>query len=231
MANFGIITISYRREKVLQLFLSSIQRLRTELDSYIPVVVVGDVEHEDLCRRYFVEHIAMKNHPASQKFNRGVEYMRSIGVDYICIMGSDDIMSTDLAKNLISAMEKGIDLIGINTIFFYSADGKHRGKLLRLHSEGQIYGVARCIKMSVVEKAFPLWKKDSSWGMDGDCLKSILPFVETKAVVDGVCVDVKTEQSLNKITMWLQKIPALSDPKIFYNTLSPEEKQLLNEIE
>jgi hypothetical protein len=227
---FGIVSISYRRTEVLHLFLSSIKRLRSEIGIDFPVVVVGDEEHKDICDNYSVHHITQENHPATRKWNTGVEFLMMMDCEYVIILGSDDIMSTDLLKNLIKEMEKGTDLIGINKVYFYAGDGKFKGTLRELLAPKSILGVARTIRRGIIAQAGTLWKVDKSWGMDHICLRSILPYVKTRAIVEGVLVDVKTHESLNKFTFWVSKIPSASPVKIFHDILGEEEKQLLAQL-
>ena len=216
----------------MELFCASIQRLRTELDMFIPCVIVGDAEHYEICSKYHITHIAMDNHPATRKWNAGVDYLKSLGVDYYLISGSDDLMSADLIKNLMARMEQGIDLIGINTIYFYSTDDRHRGRMRKLIAQGQILGVARCISKRVAEAVGGnLWNIDKSWGMDGICLKNILPHVKSRAIVQGFCCDLKSQrESLNKFSYWQGRIPDSEDPKQLYEILSEEELRLLIQI-
>jgi len=226
---FGIITISFKRKKVLQLFLASIKRLRQEVE-YFPCVVVGDEDHKDLCGQYGVHHITQDNHPATRKFNTGVDYLMGIGCEYALVMGSDDIMSTDLLKNLMAEMEKGYDLIGISQIYFYAGDGKFKGKLRYLVTHGQYLGVARCIHRRIIEMVGTVWNIDKSWGMDGVALRNIMSHIKTKKLVNGVCVDVKTADNMNKWTFWLHRVDTTCPSEIFYDIMGEEEKQLLNEI-
>jgi hypothetical protein len=226
---FGIITISYERKTVLKLFLASIKRLRTEINLNFPVVCVGDAEHSGLCEAYDVHHIAQANHPATRKWNTGVDYMMNLGVTYCVILGSDDIVATNLATNLIAKMETGVDLVFIYSIYFYGGDGKYRGSLRKITST-QPLGVCRCIHRRVIEKVGKLWKKDTSWAMDGECMRNMRAYIKTHAHTDGVVVDVKTVDSLNKITMWMSRGATAENPNIFYNILGEEEKQILNEI-
>jgi Glycosyl transferase family 2 len=230
MVSFGIMTISYRREKILRLFLASIKRMRAETGINFPCVCVGDEAHESICNEYDVKHIIQCNRPVSAKFNTGVDYLMNIGCDYIVITGSDDIFSTDLLKNLIKEMEKGTELIGINSIYFYAGDGRYKGSLRKLTSKGQILGVARCIKRNIVEQSRPLWNKNSDWGMDGIALRNIMPRVKTKAIVDGICVDVKTQENLNLFSSWITRLDTQCPAKLFYDIMGEEEKQILNEI-
>jgi hypothetical protein len=230
MVSFGLLTISYKRIKILNLFLSSIKRLRNDV-GYFPCIVVGDAEHKELCSTFNVTHITQQNHPATAKWNTGVDYLLSIGCTYIVITGSDDIISTTLLKECITEMERGTDLIGISTIYFYASDGKHKGSLRKLTANKQILGVCRCISRNVIERTgLPLWNKDSSWGMDGICLRNIRPHIKTMKIVEGVCVDVKNNESLNRFTFWLSRIHTESPPEIFTSILGEEEKQILSEL-
>jgi glycosyltransferase involved in cell wall biosynthesis len=231
MKSFGIITISYQRPQVLKLFCASIKRLKLDLGMHIPCVCVGDAEHKDLCESYGIHHISHENHPATAKWNRGVEYLMSLGVDYIVVLGSDDIISTELMQNLIDAMEKGYDLIGINEVFFYAADGRHRGLIRKLSSPHAIFGVARTISSTVFEKAHPMWRSNKSWGMDGDCLRNIRPLVKSIQIVKGTCVDVKTvDTQLNRFFFWMNKLHMNYPQEVFLDILGEEEKQILEWI-
>jgi hypothetical protein len=228
--NWGLLTISYKREKVLKLFLASIKRLRTDI-GYFPCVVVGDEEHKELCEAYECHHITQVNHPATAKFNTGVDYLMSLQCRYVMITGSDDICSTQLMKTLVTAMESDYDLIGISSTYFYAADGVHKGNLRHLKTKDQILGIFRVVHRRLIEKVGGvLWNKEASWGMDGICMKNIQPHVKTWKIVEGDCFDVKSAESLNKFSFWLSKIQTQSPPEIFYSILSKEEKQILSEI-
>ena len=230
MSLFGILTISYKRPKVLQLFLSSIKRLRNEV-GYFPCVVVGDEEHKQLCEQYEVFHVSQTNHPATAKFNTGVDYLMQLGVNFVVVSGSDDIISTTLLKRCITEMELDYDLIGISSIYFYAADGPHKGSLRHLKTKDQILGVCRCVHRRIIEKVGGvLWNKDASWGMDGIALRNIQPHVKTYKIVEGDCFDVKSAESLNRFSFWMSKLQTQEDPNIFYNILSEEEKEILATI-
>lgn len=226
-ATFGILSISYKRPAVLELFCASIVRLRNELEMFIPAVIVGDAEHYEICSKYKIHFIPMKNHPATRKWNAGMDYLiKEMGLDYAIVSGSDDIMSIDLVKNLISEMEKGTDLIGIKTVYFYSADGKHRGQMKKLEST-QILGVARTLSARLVKETGVVWPEEKSWGMDAICSRSIGRYVKSIAFVDGVVVDCKSAESLNKFSMWNGRIEGVTPARVFYEMLSEEEIRLL----
>ena len=224
---FGIITISYKRDNVLRLWCRSIRRLRQAV-GYFPVVVVGDEEHSAVCIENNIHHIPYPNR-CMKKWNMAVAYLMSLGVEYVIISGSDDIISTRLLKNLIDAMKTDVDLIGIKTVYFYCGDGKLRGQLRRLDSK-QILGVCRTIHSRVIKQVGELWTSDRNWGMDSDNAKNVAPFIKSRVVVEGEVYDIKTSESLNKFTLWYGKLKTAYSPKEFYDSLSEEELTLLKSL-
>jgi glycosyltransferase involved in cell wall biosynthesis len=226
MKSFGILTINNGRPKVLNLWCASVKRLREDLQMYIPAVVVSGAEDKSMCQKYFINHITQQNNPASRKWNTGVSYLMNQNLDYIIICGSDDIISTNLLKNILIETEKETDLIYLNIIYFYGGDGAFRGQLRRLTTK-QILGVGRTISRRVIKATGTLWTRDRNWGMDGDCWKNISPHVQTKAVVEGVVVDVKTSENLNSMNFWMGKLKEECDPQVFYSILGNEEKEII----
>jgi hypothetical protein len=229
--SFGIMTCSHKRIKVLHLFLAGIKRLREETEMFIPCVVVGDAEHKELCEAYHCHFIAMENHPVTRKWNAGVDYLMGLNQDYILILGSDDLISTALLKNLYEQMQNDIDLIGIDKVYFYDGNGIHKGKLVKHEAPKQILGVARCISSRVIKATGVLWNVDKSWGMDGICLRNILKHIRSKAIVEGMCVDVKTTKgNLNSFGFWKGKAQGLIPVEEFYSWISEEEMKLLEKL-
>ena len=98
MKSFCIITANWNRPEVLTLWCASIKRIREDLDIFIPAVVVSDRWDSTICNKYHIHHINHRNNPVSEKFNAGCKYAESIGVDYVMVLGSDDIVSTDTIR-------------------------------------------------------------------------------------------------------------------------------------
>jgi len=228
--SFGIIAPNYGRQKILALWGASIQRLRNELGIDIPACVISGQEDSGICEKYILNHIIAPNTPVTNKFNLGTEWIRDMGLDYMIISGSDDIFSTGTIKQLIVCMEAEVDLIGIDNIYFYAADGIHRGSMCRLRGK-RILGPAKTISAKVLKKIkWKPWTKDKNWGMDALVTQAIQPHVgECVLLRDSFVCDVKTRENLNKATMWMKKLPKIN-PQAFYNILSEEEKQILFSI-
>lgn len=227
---FGIITINNGRPKVFKLFCASMKRLRTQVGIDFPVVCVSGVEDRKTCDEYGIGHIVQANKPVSRKFDTACKYMQQLKLDYIMVLGSDDIMSTSLLKSLISEMNKGISLIGIKELYFYGTEKQFKGKLLYIRLTS-LAGVCRTIHRSILDKVdWMPWGTDKNWGMDGLMMKHIRPHITTQSVVEGMVVDVKSDRNLNRFSYWNSKVKEPTPAKVFYDILSEEELKILNEL-
>jgi hypothetical protein len=233
--NFGIITISHGRPEILRLWCAGMHRLHKDL-GWFPVVVAGDEEHGVICDEYNIFHIPMINEPASAKWNEAMEAMMTSCVEYSMIIGSDNLISNDLLKNLITKMNEGYDMIGIKKIYFYCAEGLFRGRARVVESK-QFLGVCKTLHRRVIERTGKIWTRERSWGMDADCSRNISPYVHTTAVAEGICFDIKTSESLNKYAYWEGKkatpnyTPNSCDPKLLWDIMGEEEKLILKNYE
>jgi len=228
----GIITCNHGREKVLQLWCAQIARLRNEMDMYIPAVCVSGIEDMITCLKYGVMHHPSENFPVSEKFNKGMEYAREIGWDYVCIMGSDDVMSTDTFKCIYEEAQSpnNYDLIGIDSIYFYGTVGEHKGKLVKLN-HGKMLGVAKCISSRVLEKVdYRPWNVNKNYGLDAIASQCIAPHIKSwKILQDTFVCDIKSNQNINKMSVFARRYEAL-DVNLLMNILGEEEKEILKSI-
>ena len=232
MKSLGIITINHKRPQVLKLWCAQIKRLRYDLDWYIPAVVVSGAEDKAICDQYHVMHIEQENKPVTAKFNRAMWHMRNIGADYAMITGSDDIMSTEFVQNTITLMETGVDLIGVWSFYFYCGHGKDRGRLVRLERPNTrtFLGIGRTVSRRVLDQCdWTLWDVEKNWAMDAIASKNLAKYAVTKAKVEGMIVDVKTNDNLNRFNIWSKRLPEVN-PQEFYNILSEEELEILKSL-
>lgn len=230
---FAILTINYGRPQIFHLFCSGIKRLRAQLNMDFPVVCVSGAEDKIICDKYNITHIEYPNYPVSDKWNAGCEYIRTLDIDYVIISGSDNIFSLEALSAIVREMNNDIDLIGFNRMFFYDTDGINRGQLLIVTTKG-IFGVGRAIHRRVLDAVnwhpwnYPIQR---SWGMDSILYKNISPHVKTKSIVDGIIVDCKSKDNLNKFTMLKNNYHGKPcDSSLFLNFLSKEELDILRSI-
>jgi len=233
MMTFGFLTINFRRPQILKLFCASIKRLRAEVGINFPVICVSEAVDATICSQYEIGHIVYPNTPSSEKWNVGCEYLRQIGVDYVVVMGSDDIMSTQCLRNIMSEMDNDVDVIGVKGLYVYDTDGDYRGTLKHITSK-KLLGVGKTINKRVLDAVnWRPWECSvpRNSGTDAVASRNIFPYVKTTAVVEGVIVDCKSKESLNKFTMFHTNSHGQdSDKNIFYNILSREELEILHSI-
>jgi len=227
----GIITCSHKRQNILRLWCASIKRIRTDLDIDFPVVCVSDEADKSICESYNIHHITQTNIPVTAKFNRAMAWMRDQSVDSAIILGSDDICSSLTIKKIAKDIETGYDVVGINSICFYAADGHFKGQLCKVQAS-KILGVAKCISRRVLDEVnWRPWVTDRNWGMDAIVSKAILPHTKSFSTLrDTIVVDIKSRESLNKSTMWFNKIKDREPIEVFINILGEEEKQILKSL-
>lgn len=228
MKSIGLICVNYGRPKILELWCKQIQRLRSDNGLYFPVAVVSDESDAVICNRNYITHIVHENNPVTSKFNRAFRFMQSIGVDYVMVLGSDDIVSTKYIQDTMVQMEKGIDLIGTNTIYFYCGQGSERGKLVKLDTP-IMKGIGKTVSKRILDQCnWTLWNEAKNWGMDAIATKTIMSYNPSKSVIDGVVVDVKTKENLNSFRVFRNR-PEV-DNKLFLDVLSKEELEILNTL-
>ena len=217
---------------VLRLWCAQIQRLRKDLELYIPAVVVSGKEDRVTCDEYHIGHLTQENKPVTAKFNRAFQFMRGQGIDYVQILGSDDIISTVFLRNTFALMETGVDLMGVWSFYFYCGHGRDRGKLVRFDRPNTrtFLGIGRTVSSRVLDQCdWTLWDVEKNWAMDAIASKTLAKYTETKATVEGMIVDVKTDKNLNSFRIWSKRLQEV-DPQEFYRILSKEELEILNSL-
>lgn len=230
MKSLGIITINYKRSQVLTLWCAQIRRLRTDINEYIPAVVVSGEEDKSICAKWEVWHITEPNikDKVSFKWNTAMEYMRSIGVDAVMILGSDDIISTGFYKKTQEQVEKGIDLIGVTNAYFYCGHGLLRGSLVLLEGRA-LLGIGKTVSKNILDKAeWRLWRVGKNWGMDAMAQQEINKHSPTKVIIDDVIVDVKTNDNLNSFNVFKNR--KKMDNNIFFDILSKDELEVIRSL-
>jgi hypothetical protein len=226
---FGIVTINYLRPLVLRLWLASMDRLRSQFGSF-PVVCVSGAEDKTICDQHKVSHLALPNKPLSDKWNAGFLFMKATDIDYVIILGSDDIMSNEYMERAIEAMNTDIRLIYTKEIYFYSAMKDYTGQLFHYVHRNPL-GVGRCIHYSIMEKInWTPYTYPKNYGMDAVLTKAVSLYIHKSREIKGPIVDVKTRVNMNSIRIWARKIETPTPSEVFYNFLSQPELDLLERI-
>jgi hypothetical protein len=210
----------------------SIKRLRAEIDINFPVIVVSEKEDSVVCSEFNIGHIIHPN-VSTEKWNIGCSYLQQLGLDFVIVSGSDDLFSTQYLRNIMFEMQNDVDVIGTKQLFVYDCDGKYRGTLKHITSK-IIMGVGKTINKRVLDAVdwkpwqYPIAR---NWGTDSILTRTIAPYVKTTSIVEGIIVDCKSRESLNKFSMFETNRHGQNiDSSVFYNILSKEERDILNNI-
>jgi hypothetical protein len=169
------------------------------------------------------------------KWDKGMEWLREQELDFVVVSGSDDIFSNDALANIITATSSDPDVIGFQSLYIYCAvTGTLRGRMKHITTKG-IYGVGKTLNRRVLDAVnWSPWDYPTprSWGTDAILARNTAQYLHSKAIVDGVIVDVKTNENLNKFTMFEKNRHGnYVDKSLFYNILSEGERKILAEIE
>jgi len=225
----GVISANFGRLPILKIFCAGIARLRRETGLAIPCVVAGDISGAEVCDSYNIEHIICRNYPLTGKFNTACEALKG-RVDYVMVMGSDNLISTMSFNRVIQEAERGIDLIGFNDVYFYGLDDIYAGKLFHFkHTE--VLGVGRTIKASILDKfKWRPWVKDADRGIDRRMLNEVTPLAKTNVLLrGGAVIDLKTNWNLNHIRSWANKLGVMSSDNLIWDMVGPEEANLIKQ--
>lgn len=223
---FAVITANYKRPKIFALWCASMDRLRKDCGDF-PVIVTSGAEDKKICENHGIYHITLPNIPVTKKFRTSLLTAKGLDVDYVMVVGSDDIISTETMKVFISKMEEGYDLITLHDIYFYANFAQYDNILVHYTTEKQM-GLCRTVNKRVLDSVdWNMWPQYRNKGLDFLARKTIEPKVKTHCIIDNAKVfDVKSELNINRFSCWLNKCPQI-DPNIFFDILSEEEKQLL----
>ena len=231
MTSIGIISACFGRTGIFEIFASGVQRLRQETGFDIPCVVAGDIGGADVCHEYGIEHIEFPNKPLTGKFNRACQELKD-RVDYVMISGTDNLLSTKTFQMIQAEAEKGIDLIGLNDVYFYGMDGIQSGKFIYFGTT-KVLGVGRTVSSRVLDQIdWKPWRVDRDRGIDTVMLDSVRDLVKTSVLLEGgFVVDLKTSWNLNRIDFWAErKDVKFVDPSLLFDNIGEEEIRLIREF-
>lgn len=234
----GILTAVWKRPEITRIFAEGIKRLQKQFD-IVPVVVGSEGETSmSLCHEYGFMYLERPNEPLGHKFNEGLRVFKNIDVDYIMIMGSDDLISNNLIKAYMPFMEKRKDVIGILDIYFYDILEKQLHYLSGYglkpqdkHRKGEPLGLARCIKRDVIERLqWQLWMNGINKGLDWTMTQRlkrirVRPVVMRLKDIGALAVDLKSRQNICGLGIY-RTVPV--DDSIM-SLLSDKEREMINE--
>ena len=228
----AIITATYGRPDVTELFVYGIHRLRNAISETFPVIVTGD-DHP-IFKDYNIEFHLQKNEPVSEKFNVSLYHAMKHNPHHIMIMGSDNLILNEQFTDLIKHKE-GIDYLGYEYVFFYSLSGDTMGKIKEQRSSVgfKIVGAGRTmsydlVKRSMVKANKGLWYPPKNRSLDNLMFNNINRHIREAYSCSGFVIDVKTEENINKFDLW-KGLPDVT-PQYVTDQLSVNERRIIKKI-
>jgi hypothetical protein len=228
----AIITATYGRPDVTELFVKGIHRLRNAISETFPVIVTGD--NHPAFDDYDIEFYPQKNEPVSEKFNVSLRHAMKHNPRHIMIMGSDNLILNEQFTDLIKHKE-GVDYLGYEYVFFYSLSGDTMGQIKEQRSSVgfNIVGAGRTMSYDLVERSMVrankgLWYPPKNRSLDNLMFNNISSHIQKAYSLPGFVVDVKTEENINKFDLW-KGLPNVTEGYVI-NQLSVNERRVIRKI-
>lgn len=154
-----------------RLFWTGMQRVRRHWAEHtVQVFAVGNEPgHEALTAEFGGQFVFCENR-LGKKFNAGCIATLEWAADYVLVMGSDDLLSPDLAAQYLRLMEDGVSYAGVRGCFMLEPTSQ-RALFLKGHAGigrlGEIIGAGRLLRGGVLERAGGrLWPDHIMHGCD-----------------------------------------------------------------
>ena len=205
----GVLTAVHGRPFVTKLFYTAVDRLREQWAPHEVVCYVAgdDPVHRQIAKRFRAVWCEVPNNPLGAKFNVGALAALADGVDYLLMMGSDDLLSPVLAERYKQRLEQGVRYMGMTGLRFVDPVFSRAAQMLMFRSKHRRYepvGPGRVLSHALLTELrgipfFPLVRKGLDWNLH----QQIEARTEIGSCVDLMAsgdhqfvVDVKTHQNM-----------------------------------
>lgn len=211
-----ITTMAWKRPEILEAWCKHILRIQKELSDEVTIVPHvcasqrQDPESASIVLKYPIALNYAENSPLGDKANKRLQFAKQLNGDYYLFLGSDDFITSDLIRYYLKKIEEGYDEIAPMDIFYVdsvSGKGAYSPGYVN-HRKGEALAVGRCLSRKILEHLnWTLWNPNSKRGIDAHA-RDVISTVKTKKhyfkLVDAYIrlVDVKSEDSLSKFTMY-----------------------------
>lgn len=164
----GIHTGAYLRYDVLDIYIDWLNIIRKDYDVVL-AITADDPKIKKKCLDNKIIYFKSENTPLGRKFNTA-SLMRAIDIDYLMLMGSDNICDNNMLQIYFRLMESGIDFWGMRDIYFYETKSrslKYWPGFKNHYREGESLGAGRCISRKVLDKLdWKLWNDNENVTLD-----------------------------------------------------------------
>jgi hypothetical protein len=197
-----VLTAVWQRHELFEIFKQGFERIKKDSEHELKLVTIGseNIRFSDL-------HIEAPNQPLSNKWQSGINYIKDLEWDYVLILGSDDLICSNLLKTYTPAMEKGFDLIGLIDCYFLDSRNNSFNfwKGYTNHRRGESIGMARMLSRDLLMKIdWQVWSKGLKNGLDFSMMQNISKIQYSEKVFNCkkeniAAIDIKTEINVSNI--------------------------------
>jgi hypothetical protein len=207
-----VLTCIWKRYEVLEIFVTAVKRMQRDSSKIceIEVVAVGSNEPNAklLCEQQGIHYLDSENKPLGRKWNKGLEFCQSLSPDFVLIMGSDDILSSNVIPLYLKYAGEGFDYIGLLDIFFYNALDNEMIYWPGYTNQrrGESLGLGRFIGKKILDRYdWRLWDDELNMALDNSMTKRLRSgkfrekiFSAKRAGV--MSLDIKGAQNISKFS-------------------------------
>jgi len=199
-----VVTPFYKRENIFKIFLKHLKKNKEDgINLHAILIGSNSIENEkEIVESYGFEYVYFKNKPLSNKWNYGVSLLKKYDFKYLVVLGSDDIISTNLLNRLIKIMDNNnYDVCGLKDIYFYDINdniGVHwTGYNEKSGRLGETVGSGRFYTKKLIEYLnYKLWDDNKNNGLDINIfnkIKNIKKFniYTTQIINNEYLIDIK----------------------------------------
>lgn len=197
-----VLTAVWKRHELFRIFKQGFNRINKDSNHELTLVTIGSEEI-----KFSSNHVETENKPLSNKWQKGIDYIKDMEFDYVLMLGSDDIVCSKLLKVYTKSMEESIDLIGlIDCYFLDSRDSTFKfWQGYKNHRRGESIGMARMISKRLIEKmGWKVWSDGLNKGLDSSMMKNLKRIKYTEKMFnckkEGIAaIDIKTDINVSNI--------------------------------
>jgi hypothetical protein len=164
------------------------------------IVVGGDQpEHRELAAQHGAEWVETPNRPLGRKWNNICETASKTGeMDYIFVLGSDDLVSPAMAAAYIPVIQAGTPYAGVQACMFFQVS---TGKLFNFSQLGVTVGCGRLLHANLMRRVgMRPWIDTKERGLDNSMdIRTLRGRVLTHKMdwnAKQFLVDIKTQENI-----------------------------------
>lgn len=144
----GILTALWQRRELARVVMTHHANLQIPDVELVPLAVGSEGKaSRDLAHECGYHYVAARNHPVSDKLNKGMQAFASAGVDAVVVTDSDDLLNAAYFEHVAGKIAEGNELIELRGIYFYSAITDDL-----VYADAWSTGVGRCFSSSLLRR-------------------------------------------------------------------------------